>query len=97
MSEEHRLEISFYHTSKEETELLHIKLFQLKNSIPLSDVLPILENLRIVRYSEERPHQITLRDGSIIWISDYELVVVQQKEVNVDIVREIFQVGFRRV
>ncbi len=54
------------------TERLHFKIFRPGEPLPLSDALPILENLG-VRVVSERPYHLEPDDGSAWWIQDFEL------------------------
>ncbi len=76
----HKLEMLFYKSG--ETSL-RLKLFHTEHTIALSDVLPTLENMGM-RVIGERPHEILLKDGSVVWINDFDMV--QEKHKNIDVV-----------
>ncbi|MGH9283365.1 MAG: NAD-glutamate dehydrogenase domain-containing protein, partial [Acidimicrobiales bacterium] len=52
--------------------LLRFKLFQAGRPVPLSDVLPALENMG-VRVIDQRPYEVRPRDGATVWIHDFGL------------------------
>ncbi len=52
--------------------LLRFKLFQAERPVPLSDVLPALENMG-VRVIDQRPYEVHPRDGAPVWIHDFGL------------------------
>ena len=90
------LEMSIYHSKTNGDELLQFKLFQQNNSIALSDVLPILENmgLRIIR---EQPYYLKLDNGSTIWINDFAMKVSLKSDLGLEEIKEIFKQAFYRV
>ncbi|PHQ79528.1 MAG: NAD-glutamate dehydrogenase, partial [Coxiella sp. (in: Bacteria)] len=52
--------------------MLKFKLFRINDTMPLSDALPILENMGF-RVVGEAPFEIQLRDGTIYWINDFNM------------------------
>lgn len=91
------LEMDFYQRRQDvQQNILHFKLFQPKDPFPLSDVLPLLENMGL-RVLEERPYEITLCDKSTIWISDYYIILAQGDNIDVAAAKELFQQAFRNV
>jgi glutamate dehydrogenase len=61
-------------TVKEGCKTSRIKLFRLNNPLPLSDVLPILENMG-ARVVSEFPYKIKRVTGEVVWLSDFEVVL----------------------
>ncbi len=49
------------------------KLYSSGQPVPLSDALPILDNMGI-RVLGEHPYKITRHDGLVFWINDFEIV-----------------------
>ena len=94
LSEANTLAIHFYFTPEKEYPL-HLRLFQWENAIPLSDILPMLENLDLRTYNE-RPHKITLEKNKHIWISDFA-VVYTRKAFELDKVKDLFQDAFSHI
>ncbi len=76
-------------------DVLHLRLFQWKDPISLSDILPILENFDL-RTDRERPYQITTADNDTLWISDF-VVEYQKAELALDKVKELFQDAFSKI
>ena len=62
-------------------------------SIALSDVLPILENMS-VRVLGERPYSIRRRDGATCWLHDFEIVRHDRREFDLGGGAENFQSTF---
>ncbi len=92
LTDENPLGMLFYETG---TTALRLKLFQ-KEQIALSDVMPILENMGL-RIIGERPHQIIFKDGSIVWISDFDMVHNQHKPIEAEKIRANFQDAFANI
>ena len=51
---------------------IHLRLFRSASPIPLSQALPILENMGFVVLSE-RPYRIDVPSGRAIWLQDFEM------------------------
>ncbi len=82
------LDLDFFRSANKPNELLHFKIFQFENPVPLSDVLPILENLDL-RILSERPYKITRENKTVIWISDFSVTYGKNIDFNIDEVRGI--------
>ncbi len=65
------LRMNLYRRAGQPPHKVQFKLFRRDRPIPISDVLPTIENLGLKLISE-RPYEISSRDGSI-WIQDFEL------------------------
>lgn len=72
---------------------MRLKLFHSEHTIALSDVLPTLENMGL-RIIGERPHEIIFKDGSIVWVNDFDMTYVRNKEIDVEQIKDIFQDAF---
>ncbi|HEV2321742.1 MAG TPA: NAD-glutamate dehydrogenase, partial [Gammaproteobacteria bacterium] len=82
------LRMSLYRPAASPAGYLRFKTFHREQTIPISDALPMLENMG-VRVISERPYEIDLADGSIVWIQDFELV--HPGELDLGAVKEAFQ------
>ena len=96
LSKDNPLEMLFYKPVSKGPAALRLKLFHAEYPIALSDVLPTLENMGL-RVLGERPHEIIFKDGSIIWINDFDMVYVKGKDIHVDQVKDIFQTAFAKI
>ncbi|HET7921536.1 MAG TPA: NAD-glutamate dehydrogenase, partial [Gammaproteobacteria bacterium] len=88
------LSMSLYRPANTPSGYLRFKTFHREQPIPISDALPMLENMG-VRVISERPYELELGDGTIIWVQDFELV--HQGELDVEALKELFQEQFARV
>jgi glutamate dehydrogenase len=83
----------FYKTGKAG---LRLKIFHNAQAIALSEVLPTLENMGL-RINGERPHEIIFGDGSVVWISDFDMEYASNKEIDVVSLKDNFQDGFANI
>ncbi|MGH9002399.1 MAG: NAD-glutamate dehydrogenase, partial [Acidimicrobiia bacterium] len=97
------LALSLTHPLEEAGGLLRFKLFQAARPVPLSDVLPALENMG-VRVIDQRPYEVRPRDGATVWIHDFGLAPgvggvpgSGQADVDGDGMRENFSAAFAAV
>ncbi|XOV89421.1 MAG: NAD-glutamate dehydrogenase [Pseudomonadota bacterium] len=72
-----------------------LKLFHLGGTLPLSDVIPILENLG-VKTIEEHPYELRL-GGRKVWIHDFVLVLDGGSKGSFAELRENFEPAFLRI
>jgi glutamate dehydrogenase len=90
------LELSLYRPKDVSSKLFRFKIFRCQNTIPLSDVLPILENfgLHVVR---ERPYKVKLANGNCFWIQDFDLALSHGAELELKLVKERFKQAFKEI
>ncbi|HEX6461619.1 MAG TPA: NAD-glutamate dehydrogenase [Thermoleophilaceae bacterium] len=75
---------------------LRAKLYRSGGELALSDMLPMFENLG-VEVADERPYELTLRDGELIWIYDFGLTIPGEGDLDSPDTRQAFQDAFIRV
>ncbi|MFL0805855.1 MAG: NAD-glutamate dehydrogenase [Oceanobacter sp.] len=95
-SEPGQLAMSFYRELEESSNQLRFKLFNLDNILPLSDVIPVLENLGL-RVLGEHPYEITRSDGQVIWIHNFLLEYTLADQVSIAEVKSLFQDSFKAI
>lgn len=88
-------EIVIYPAEYAPEKYLHLRLFQLDNPIPLSDILPILENMSI-RTLNERPYVLKL-ENTIAWISDFNVEYTSATKLDINKVQATFQEAFKKI
>lgn len=86
------LQIEIYEVSDDSDCPIRIRLFQYNKPIPLSDILPMLENMDLRTFSE-RPYKINL-DKINIWISDFSASYPHTKNPDIKSVKELFEDAF---
>ena len=96
LSESNVLCMNFYRPLDELPDNFRLKIYQNDITLPLSDVLPIIENLGL-RAISERPYILKFNDGNVTWINDFSLQYTRSEHVNVDEIKDLFQNAFSRV
>lgn len=88
------LRLALYRSRKPGSEgRIGLKLFRFGSHLPLSDVLPMMENMGL-RVLSEHPYELDLGGGNI-YMQDFE--VVGAADIDLDAVREPFQQAFERI
>jgi len=82
--------LSMLFTKTNGDNLLSLKLFHSEQTIVLSDVLPILENMGL-KIIGERPHKVLFKDGRTIWINDFNMSYAVNKEIDINDIKDSFQ------
>jgi glutamate dehydrogenase len=67
-----RLHLDIYRPEPRRGDRLFLKLFRAKDAIPISDLLPMLENMGL-KVIAERPYELELTAERRVWIQDLEL------------------------
>jgi glutamate dehydrogenase len=95
LSAENLFEVVLYQSSNKQNQGLRLRVYQYAQFIPLSDIVPMLENMDL-RTIEELPYEITLREQKI-WISDFSVLYTKNTQINIDSIKNIFQEAFTQV
>ena len=90
------LEMSLYRALEDDDTLVCFKLCRAGSGIPLSDVLPVLENMGL-RVIHERPYSFVTKDGRSFSLHDFAMQRTEAGEIDLDKVRGNFQDAFARV
>lgn len=90
------LRMSLYRPRKIHEGIIRFKLFRKNVPIPLSDVLPMLENLGL-RIVSERPYELHLTGQERLWIQDFDMIPAVFGDLNLEIIRDLFQEAFEKV
>jgi glutamate dehydrogenase len=77
-------------------DILRFKLLRAGQSIALSDVLPVIENMGL-RVIQERPSEFVTAAGGTFWLHDFRVQALEAGELDLDQVGEAFQDMFARV
>lgn len=88
-----------FEKSSVNNNMLSLKLFHAEQTMVLSDVLPILENMGL-RIIGERPYELKFKDGRRVWINDFDMSYTSSKVTNVDnidSIKETFQNAFTKI
>ncbi|GAA3979408.1 NAD-glutamate dehydrogenase GdhB [Allohahella marinimesophila] len=93
---ERPIAMSFYRAIEEPESTVHFKLFHAASQVPLSDVLPMFENLGL-KVLGEHPFEVTSRDGDDFWIHDFALQNPLGDPIHIQKIRDNFETLFTRI
>jgi glutamate dehydrogenase len=96
LANETPLVMNMYQPFDEQPGVIRFKLYHREHGIPLSDVLPILENLGL-RVLGERPYRLKFKEGEQIWINDFGMIHSKGDALQVAEVKDIFENAFGRI
>ena len=96
VSKGQHLGMSFYRALDETEEFLHFKLFHADQPIPLSDVMPIFENMGF-RVIGEHPYECVDKEGRTVWIHDFTLTANSHQIIDINKIRKNFESLFLKV
>jgi glutamate dehydrogenase len=89
------LRMSLYRPRKRRRGIFRFKIFRKDAPIPLSNVLPMLEDLGLHIVSE-RPYELVLSDDERLWIQDFDMMPGVQRDLDLESLRDRFQQAFER-
>jgi glutamate dehydrogenase len=71
-SEPLALRLKLWRPAAQKTARLHLKIVKRADPVPISDILPMLENFGL-RVISEHPYQLAWPEGGAAWMQDFEL------------------------
>jgi glutamate dehydrogenase len=86
------LQLSLYRPRIKETAIIRFKIFKQDRPIPLSEVLPMLEDMGLHIVSE-RPYRLKV-DNKSVWVQDFDMIYGHGKDLDIEVVRDRFQQAF---
>ncbi|WXL24401.1 NAD-glutamate dehydrogenase [Ectopseudomonas mendocina] len=93
---ERQLVMSFYQPLSQGGQTLHCKLYHADTPLPLSDVLPILENLGL-RVLGEYPFKLQRADGREFWIHDFAFTYAEGLDIDIQQLNDTLQEAFVKI
>lgn len=90
------LGMSLYRPIEDPEDTMRFKLFGNAKTIPLSDIVPILEHMGL-RIISERPYEIELDGAASVWINDYKMVYTKEQTLSLQDLKENFQDAFAAI
>ncbi|MEE4278380.1 MAG: NAD-glutamate dehydrogenase [Halieaceae bacterium] len=90
------LGMHLYRLIEEKPDHLRLRLYRRDEPLPLSDVLPILENLGL-RVVAERAYPVKSAEGPRLWIQEFSLIYSLAADIDLDAVKEEFEDAFARI
>ena len=91
-----RLGIYFYRPVDVLDASVRLRLYSIGHEVALSDVIPVIENMGL-RVFGEKPYEISLDDGNPVWIHEFTLTDVKNRDIDVENLRENFEEAFARI
>lgn len=88
--------MTLYRNITDEGAKFRFKLYVEDRMMPLSDVIPILENMGL-RVMGEHPYGLSRSDGKSIWIHDFELEYNASQQIDLHASKTLFQDAFAAV
>jgi glutamate dehydrogenase len=85
-----QLRLNLHRPARQKPERLHLKVVKLGEPVPISDLLPMLENFGL-RVISERPYELVWPEGGAAWIQDFELEHRERLRVDIARIETIFR------
>ncbi len=96
LDEQHELRLSLYTPLEANPGQLRFKIFRYARPLPLSQALPMLENMG-VEVEDERPYRVDRREAPPLWVHDFGLTYPGDEIPDSGDLRELFQDTFAMV
>ncbi|MEE4246850.1 MAG: NAD-glutamate dehydrogenase, partial [Kangiellaceae bacterium] len=96
LSADNDLSMLLYRPQEHTDGILKFKLFHRDNPTPLSEVLPMLENMGL-KVLGETPHRVALGEKQLRWIMDFSMEIASSKHLDLDDVKAKFQDAFLQI
>ena len=87
------LRLNLHRPAQQSAERLHLKIVKLGEPVPISDLLPMLENFGL-RVISERPYELAWPEGGAAWIQDFEVEHRDRLPVDIPKVELLFKEAF---
>jgi glutamate dehydrogenase len=91
-----RLHLDIYRRELRRKDKFFLKIFRAQDAIPISDLLPMLENLGL-KVIAERPYELEFPGGRRAWIQDLELVMQTPAAIPFDALEREIKSAFTAV
>ncbi|MDP9064966.1 MAG: NAD-glutamate dehydrogenase [Pseudomonadota bacterium] len=78
-----RLHLDIYRSDAKRKDKFFLKIFRNQDAIPISDLLPMLENMGL-KVIAERPYELEFADQRRAWIQDLELLMQAPSAIKPD-------------
>jgi glutamate dehydrogenase len=87
------MQLSLHRPQGQKPQRVHLRIVRMTDPVPISDVLPMLENFGL-RVISERPYELAWPEGGAAWIQDFELEHRDGLSVDIGRVEEHFREAF---
>ncbi|MBV1908508.1 MAG: NAD-glutamate dehydrogenase [Kangiellaceae bacterium] len=96
LSETNELSMLLYRSQEDDGEKIKFKLYYRNKPKPLSEIMPMLENMGL-KVIGETPFKIKPVGGVNRWISDFEMKHAGGEKLDLEVLKDKFQDAFREV
>jgi glutamate dehydrogenase len=93
LTKENALSMLLYRSQEDSKNSIRFKLFFRDQPKPLSDVLPMLENMGL-NIIGETPYRVKPENGAVRWISDFVMQYPNGSALNLEKIKDKFQDAF---
>ena len=91
--EPQQLRLSLHRPPRQKPERMHLKIVKLGDPLPISDLLPMMENFGL-RVIAERPYELAWPGGGGAWIQDFELEHRDGTRIDIERIDTLFRDAF---
>ena len=91
-----RLHLDIYRPDPQRRDKFFLKIFRGRDAIPISDLLPMLENMGL-KVIAERPYGLDFAGGRRAWVQDLELVMQAPTAITFDALEREIKSAFTAV
>ncbi len=91
------LAMNLYRPLGADPEQVRFKIYLKDNPVPLSDVLPMLENMGLKVLSEIPYHFHSVETGESVWMHDFNMVISDEHDLSISVLKEGFHEAFASV
>jgi glutamate dehydrogenase len=91
--EPRQLRLSLHRPERQSLERVHLKVVKLGDPVPISDIMPMMENFAL-RVIAERPYELAWAEGRSAWIQDFELEHRDGARIDIERIDPLFREGF---
>ncbi|MDP6874376.1 MAG: NAD-glutamate dehydrogenase [Alphaproteobacteria bacterium] len=88
--------LNIYRLIEDADHVVRFKIYHPGQALPLSDCLPMMENMGL-RVIGEEPFQVTLQDEETIWIHNFELQEQDGEAIDLGALKGSFEEAFAKV
>jgi len=93
---EDTIALDFYRTIEDPDHTARFKIFHPTTAVPLSDCLPMLENMGL-KVMGESPHRLRLSGDEEVWVHDFLVEDPQGAEIDLSRLKGKFEEAFARI
>lgn len=96
LSDDNAIGMSFYQMLEESEDRMRFRLSHRDSPLPLSDIIPVLENLGL-RVVSETPYEVVPCDGSSVYVHDFSLIYSLSSDIDILKAAVEFKEAFIRI